>query len=92
MDNTNDDGHLHLVRIGEDQAVVGTVPSRVQAERIHMPIVHCVYSAVVILWEIPAGMEKMQRLGKYIVVKEPSIDGEYAHKQDDVATTVQLCQ
>jgi len=34
VDNSEDDTHLHLVRVGEDESVVRSVPGRVESERV----------------------------------------------------------
>jgi hypothetical protein len=84
--NTEDDGHLHLVRVGENQLVLGTMPSRVQTNRIDMTIVCASRSDSVVFWEVPARVEQVRRLGEDIVVDHTGIDGECTHEQDDVTT------
>lgn len=34
MNDSHDDTHLHLERVGEDEGVVGAVPGGVDAERV----------------------------------------------------------
>lgn len=84
VDNTQDDGHLHLVRVGEDERVVRTMPARVQAEWVDMTIGHTL--SCLVSREVPAGMEQMKSLGEDIVVDETSVDGESTHEQNNVAT------
>ena len=43
MDDTNDNSHLHLVGIGKNQGIVGTMPAWIQTERIDMAVVNSGY-------------------------------------------------
>ena len=90
MDDTKNDRHLHLVRVGEDERVFRSVPCRVQSKRICMAIRHTDNRFVTMsLRDVPAGMEQVKALGENIVVNEASVDRESPHEQDDVATAEQ---
>ena len=40
LHDTQNNGHLHLVRVGEDQLVLGHVPDRVQSKRVGGLVFH----------------------------------------------------
>ena len=87
VDDTKHDGHLHLVRVREEELVVGTMPGRVKTEGIGVTIRDRGHRlSPVMLRPRPARMEDVQRLGEDVVVEESGIDGEKTHEQDDVPT------
>jgi len=85
MGDSDDNGHLHLVRVRKDQGIRSTVPARVQAKGIGVTV-ECDNCSVD--RDVPAGMEQMKCLGEDIVVNESSVDGEGSHEEDDVAAAI----
>lgn len=88
MNDTEDDGHFHLVRVGEDESVVRAVPVWVEAERVGVSGRLGKDEAGRVGRPFPAGLPDVQRLGEDVVVHEPGEHGEGAHEDDDVATAV----
>ena len=89
MNNTENDRHLHLVRVGEDERIVGAVPTRIETEGVYMSSVHKIHDCRVLdRWHLPARMEEVQRLREDIIVDEAGVDGEQAHEKDDVTPAV----
>lgn len=86
MDDTEDDGHLHLVRVGEDERVVRAVPVGVKAERVGVSGRLGKDEAGRVGRPLPTRLPDAQRLGEDVVVHEPGEHGEGAHEDDDVAT------
>ena len=90
MNDTEDDRHLHLVGVREEQLVVCAVPSRVKSERIGVPIGDSSEEGLIaaLLGPRPSRMEEVSALREDIVVEEAGVDGENAHEQNDVTTAV----
>ena len=89
MNDTEDDRHLQLVGVREEQLVVCAVPSRVKTERIGVPIGDSSEEGLIaaLLGPRPSRVEEVSALREDIVVDETSVDGEGAHQQDDIAAT-----
>jgi hypothetical protein len=88
MDNTDNDRHLHLERVRKDQGIVGTVPVRVNTERIHLAIGNGRNRALSVVWPVETVGEDVQRLGEDIVVDESSEYRKGTHQQDQVSSTM----
>ena len=88
MDNTQNDGHFHLVGVGEDNLVLCLTPSGIQAEEIGVSIRYSSNDGFIAVWfgEIPSGAEEVQRLREDIIVDEAGVDGECTHEQNNIAT------
>lgn len=89
MNDTQDNGHLHLVRVGEDQAVRGTVPARVQTKGIDMAVGN---ANIGVSLEVPSRVEQVKGSRNNIVVDETSIDRKETHEQNDVSSTACLLE
>ena len=85
MDDADNDGHLHLVRVCEDQGIWSTVPAGVQTKGIGVAIEGANSS---VDRHVPTGMEEMKRLGEDVVINESGVDGEGAHEEDNIAATI----
>ena len=89
MNDTNNNRHLHLVRVGEDERIVGAMPAGIEAKGIYVASVHEIHdSRILNRRHLPARMEEVQRFREDIVVDEAGVDGEQAHEEDDVTTAV----
>jgi hypothetical protein len=86
VDNTEDDRHLHLVRVGKYESVLRTVPAGIQTNGIHMSVRA---SFGIPLVPIPSRMPKMHGFAEDVVVYEPGEHGEYTHENDDVTTAIE---
>ena len=91
MNDTKNNGHFHLVRIGEHECVHSSVPTRVQAKWVPMTVIYGHGSIAV--REGPPRMPDMERFGEDVVVHEASIHGKQAHQQNNVsAATEDRCR
>lgn len=89
VNNTNDDGHLHLQRVREHQTVISIMPGGIQTKRIDVTIVDSNDRIVALLCgPIPSRMKDVERLGEYIVVYEAGVYGEEPHEKNDVSSAV----
>lgn len=87
VNNTKNNGHLHFVRIGEDETILRSMPGGVEAKCIGMTIWNSRHGNVAMLFgPVPSRMPNVEGLGEYVVVDQPGIHGERAHEQDYVAT------
>jgi len=84
VDNSEDDTHLHLVRVGEDESVVGSMPGGVESEGVGSMLNRGDGSVGV--RPFPSGLEESHRLGEDIVVDESGEHREDSHEKDDVST------
>ena len=91
MSNTQYDGHLHLVRVQEHEAVVRTIPTMVYAKRIDMAIGFADQLAAPFA-KVPPAPGQRQCLREDVVVQESRVDRECAHEEDDVTPTVHIDQ
>ena len=89
MDDTKNDGHLHLIGIGENQTIFRAVPARIETKKVCVSIRYTFISVQIRIGPIPTGPEDMKRLGKYVVVYEACIHGKCAHEEEDVAAAKQ---
>jgi hypothetical protein len=89
VNDTQDDRHLHLVRVNEEELVLRHVPSWIQPKGIHSAVRNAGDSSgiVVCLGEIPPARENMKRLGEYIVIDEACENRKDTHKENDIAST-----
>lgn len=85
MNNTHDDRHLHLVRVGKDQSVVRAVPIGVQTKRIYLAS-RLGSDESRLVGPFPARLPDVERFRKDVVVHEPSVDREKTHENDNVST------
>ena len=90
MSHTENDRHLHLVGIGEYEGVVRPVPTGIKAKRIHVAVWFTTHNTALSFRERPSRMEQVECLGKYVVVNETRVDGEQAHKENDVSAATAL--
>lgn len=86
VDDSEDDTHFHLVRVGENEGIVGSVPCGVESEGIDAGLDSLYRSSLV--RPLPPGLPDRHRLGEDVVVYESSEHREESHKDDDVSTTV----
>lgn len=84
MNDTNNNGHLHLIRVGKDQGIRGTMPSGIQAEEISVAVES---ADGPICRKVPARVKEVERLREDIVVNESSVSGKGAHEKDDITAT-----
>lgn len=91
MDDTHNDTHLHLERVGEDERVVGAVPRRVDSERVPVRGLDALDNVAGGKVGRPAELRlgEVQREREDVVVDEAGEDGEQAHEEDDVASKVE---
>lgn len=88
MYNTENDRHLHLVGIAEDERIFGFVPGGIQPEWISVLIGYRGHSLVAVGFRpFPPRVEQMQRLRENVIIDETSVNRECPHEQDNVATT-----
>lgn len=66
--NTQNNGHLHFVRVRKNERIVCTVPSRIESEWINMSILKALDSRVVNVSKIPSRMPNVKGLREYVVV------------------------
>jgi len=90
VNDTDDDRHLHLERIGKDERVVGTVPIGIDTKGVDFAIGDSSDRALPVIWPIEPVGKDVQRLGEDIVVDKSSEDGKGTHQQDEVSTTRSL--
>lgn len=90
MQHSQDDRQFHLVRVGEDEGVLGAMPIRIESEGIHMTVGLSDQSTVgqVVVRPFPPGVPDMHGFGKDVVVDHTGEHGEKSHKQNDVSPTV----
>lgn len=86
LDDTKDDGHLHLVRVGEDEEVVGSVPGDIDTDGVGVVVELALGDGRADLDPIETTLEDLHTLGEDVVVDEASVNREDAHEQDNVAT------
>jgi hypothetical protein len=86
MNDTEDDGHLHLVRVAEHQRIIRPMPSRVQPEQVRPTRSDGLDGAVLSLGPFPTRRPDVERLGKYVVVHQPGVHGKETHEEDDVSS------
>lgn len=80
MNDSQDDRHLHFVRVGENQSIVRTVPCRVETERIGRSCRDGTDGTIGSLRPFPPRLPDVQRLGENIVVDKTRVHGEHAHE------------
>ena len=103
----DDDGKLHLKRIGERNGITAHLPRRIQAERIRIAAKHfhgrihgqivrievergpVLERKVIANAHAPRRSEYIDRLGEDVIVNDTRVDAKNAHKQDDVAASVE---
>jgi hypothetical protein len=92
VDNAENDGHLHIVRVREDELVVRAVPARVQAEVVGVSIWSHGYShsAVFESGKVPSRVPEVKRLGEDVVVDQTGVHREQAHEKDNVTTAKEM--
>jgi hypothetical protein len=83
MYDTNNDGHLHLERIGKDEVVLRSMPSRVDTERIDSSVSNRIDTSLSSR-PIEAGFGQGKTERENIVVNKAGKDGENAHEEDYV--------
>lgn len=94
---THNDGQLHLVRVREEQVIVGVVPAPIQTEWVCVALDTCCDKSlrlacrgfgVVAFRELPLphGREQRELLGEDITVDQTSVHGEDSHHEHDVTT------
>ena len=78
MDNSQDDTHLHLERVGEDESVVDGVPRWVDAEGVAGRGLDTLDDFADGGDRRPAelGLGEVEREGEDVVVDEAGVDGE----------------
>ena len=78
MDDTNDNRHLHLQRVGEDQSVLGSVPRRIDTEGVPSGGLDAFDNGALLKVGGPAELRlgESEREGEDIVVHESGEDGE----------------
>eukprot|EP00128_Syssomonas_multiformis_P011489 Colp12_sorted_trinity150504_noHs@34485 len=92
MNDTQDDRHLHLVRVQESELVFSKSPVRVNTERIGASEIfgnELKGRAIRVRGFVgngPATSKQIHRLGEHIVVDQTGVDGEKAHQKNEVAT------
>lgn len=91
VNDTHNDRHLHLERIGEDQSIVRAVPSRVDTERIYGAIRDSCDDSFS-LRPVPARLEDGQGQREDVVVHESGKECKETHEEDDVTTKVEGVQ
>lgn len=87
MEDTQDNRHLHLVRIREKKGIIRAVPAWIEAKEIRAASgdrSDCFVRGRV-GGPLPARMEDVQSLGENIVVDETSVNREYPHHKDNVS-------
>ena len=81
MNDTKDDRHLHLERVGEDERIVGAVPTRVKTERIAgVGQGSLERASAVVRGERPRRVPDVHGLREDIVIDEAGVDGKDAHE------------
>ena len=92
---TQDDRHLHLVTVAEEQIVLSTVPAPVETKGVAVTVgfAELGVDRVTILVVIrdnpfPLTVEERHGLGEHIVVDETGVNREDSHDQSDVTTIV----
>jgi hypothetical protein len=76
VNDTHNDGHLHLERVGKDEDVVGSVPSRVNTEEVPRSGLNRLDGSVVVRRPAPLGGTEVEREGEDVVVDETGVNGE----------------
>ncbi|KAI3492688.1 hypothetical protein L1887_42606 [Cichorium endivia] len=85
VEDAEDDGHLHLERVGEDKRIVGAVPGGVDADGVGVAIGDG-FDGAVLVGPVPAGVEEVHALASNVVVEEAGEHGEDTHEKHHVAT------
>jgi len=76
---------FHLKRVEERELILGIVPSRIHAVRVHGAVIGT--SVLVVTGhEGPGGPEHVGRHGEHIVVHSATVDTADSHAEDEVAT------
>lgn len=89
MNDTQNDRHLHLIRVGEYQGIIRSMPRGIDTNGIGMATRDRFYHALDTMRPCPSGAPDCECFGEDVVVHETSEDCEDAHEQDDIATAVQ---
>lgn len=86
VDDTHDDGHFHLVRVGKDQRIIRAMPVGVETEWVDFAS-GLRSDQSFIVGPLPAGLPNVERFGENVIVHEPSVDGKETHENDNVSST-----
>jgi hypothetical protein len=88
VEDTKNDTHLHLQRVGEDEGVVGSVPGWVDTEGVAVDRLDTLDDVADLEVGGPSELRlgEDEREGEDVVVHETGVHGEHAHEEDDVAT------
>ena len=73
MDDTEDDRHLHLERIGEDESIICSVPVWVDTEGVDLAVGNTRNRTFPIFRPVETVGKEVQRLGEDIIVDETSV-------------------
>jgi hypothetical protein len=90
VNDTDNDRHLHLERVGKDESIVGSIPVWINTEGVDMTIVDGRDRPLSVLGPIETVRPDVERFGKDIIVDETGEDRERTHQQNEVSTTVQI--
>lgn len=91
MGNSQNDAHLHLQRIGEDQRVVRSMPSWINTERIVRRGSDSFndVSGVEVSRPFVVRRSKIERKREDVVVDQTGVHGKDSHQEDNVSTIVE---
>ena len=92
---TQNDRHLHLVTIAEEQIILGTVPAPIETKGVAVTVRLAEHRRngisflkVVMNIPLPLAVEERHGLGEHIIVDKTGVDREDSHDQGDVTTIV----
>ena len=84
LQHAQDDGELHLVRVGEGELVRGVMPRGVDTKGVDGARLLTVHVLALVALD-PGGSEEIHHVPEDIVIEQSAVDGEEAHEHEHVA-------
>ena len=83
LNDTEDQGDLHLYRVDEEDLILSHVPDRVDTDGVDT-VWLLSGEFLSMLWQFPARVEQIHAHGSEIIVDEATEDGEDAHQEQEM--------